>query len=166
MRLNKISINILVDEEKIPISFTIPNSLTWVGEYTISVFLRDWLKRFNKLNNGIPQEYINMASGNRDLAAEMYKEDIDALADQLAVLFLLCADTAGDKDLCIVCDQLPVLLKVPRKDDDLRCPIQILDREECHRLILFCEFHSLVRDHTTDPDFLPVLHFGHTGFFL
>lgn len=82
MRLSNISMNVLTDEEKIPVSFTIPNSFTWVGEYTISIFLRDWLQRFNELNNSVPQEYINMADGDSDIAAKMYKEDIDALADQ------------------------------------------------------------------------------------
>ena len=82
MRLNNISMNVLTDEEKVPVSFTIPDSFTWVGEYTISIFLRDWLQRFNELNNSIPQEYINMADGDSDLAEKMFEEDIDALADQ------------------------------------------------------------------------------------
>lgn len=82
MRLSNRSMNVLTDEEGIPVSFTIPNSFTWVGEYTISIFLRDWLQRFNELNNGVPQEYINMASGDTDLAAKMFEEDIEALADQ------------------------------------------------------------------------------------
>ena len=50
MKLKDISMNISVDEEETPISFSIPNFLTWVGEYTISIFLRDWLKKFNELN--------------------------------------------------------------------------------------------------------------------
>lgn len=82
MRLSNMPMNVLTDEEKVPVSFTIPNSFTWVGEYTISIFLRDWLQRFNELNNGVPQEYINMAGGDNDLAAKMFEEDIDALADQ------------------------------------------------------------------------------------
>lgn len=82
MRSSNRSMNVLTDEQEIPVSFTIPNSFTWVGEYTISIFLRDWLQRFNELNNGVPQEYINMAGGDIDLAAKMFEEDIDALADQ------------------------------------------------------------------------------------
>lgn len=90
MKLNTMSMNVLVDENKIPISFTIPNSFTWVGEYTISVFLRDWLQKFNENNNGIPQEYINMADGDDELAVEMFKEDIDALADQFDYIKKIC----------------------------------------------------------------------------
>ena len=90
MRLNNISMNVLIDEEKTPVSFMIPDSLTWVGEYTISIFLRDWLRKFNELNDGVPQEYINMAGGDSDLAAEIYKEDIDALADQFDYIKKLC----------------------------------------------------------------------------
>ena len=92
MRLNNISINVLIDEEKTPVSFTIHDYLTWVGEYTISIFLRDWLRKFNELNNGVPQEYINMADGDIDLAAKMYKEDIDALADQFDYIKKICAE--------------------------------------------------------------------------
>lgn len=82
MKLINMSMNVLTDEEGTPVSFTIPNFFTWVGEYTISIFLRDWLQRFNELNNSVPQEYINMAGGDNDLAAKMFEEDIDALADQ------------------------------------------------------------------------------------
>lgn len=90
MRLSNIPMNVLTDEEKTPVSFTIPDSFTWVGEYTISIFLRDWLKRFNELNNGVPQEYIDMAGGDSELAAQMYNEDIDALADQFDYIRKIC----------------------------------------------------------------------------
>ena len=92
MKLKDISINVLIDEEKTPVSFTIHDYLTWVGEYTISIFLRDWLRKFNELNNGVPQEYINMAGGDRYLAAKMFEEDIDALADQFDYIKKICGE--------------------------------------------------------------------------
>ena len=95
MILKNISMNVLIDEEKTPVSFTIHDYLTWVGEYTISIFLRDWLKKFNELNDGVPQEYIDMAGGDSDLAAEMYKEDIDALADQFDYIKKLCDEQSN-----------------------------------------------------------------------
>ena len=98
MKLSNMFMNFLADEENTPVSFTIPDSLTWVGEYTISIFLRDWLRKFNELNNGVPQEYINMADGDIDLAAKMYKEDIDALADQFDYIKKLC-DEQSDIEL-------------------------------------------------------------------
>lgn len=90
MKLSTMSMTVFVDENKTPISFAIPNSLTWTGEYTISVFLRDWLQKFNENNNGIPQKYIDMADGDDELAVEMFKEDIDALADQFDYIKKIC----------------------------------------------------------------------------
>ena len=90
MRLSNISMNVLTDEERTPISFMIPSFLTWNGEYSISIFLRDWLKQFNELNNGVPQEYIDMASGDTVLAAKMYEEDIDTLAAQFDYICKIC----------------------------------------------------------------------------
>ena len=92
MILKNISMNVLIDEGKIPVSFTIHDYLTWVGEYTISIFLRDWLKKFNELNNGVPQEYINIAGGDIYLAAKMFEEDIDALADQFDYIKKICGE--------------------------------------------------------------------------
>lgn len=68
-------------KDKMPIEFIIPNAFTWNGDLTISIFLRDWLRAYNELNNGVPQEYIDMANGDVELGAKYFEEDIAALAD-------------------------------------------------------------------------------------
>lgn len=73
-----LSLNVTT-EDQVPVKFNVPNSFTWSGDVTISIFLRDWLRQFNTVNNCVPPEYTEKYA-NLDLT--YFSEDIEALASQ------------------------------------------------------------------------------------
>ena len=78
--------------DAVPACFIIPSNLTWGGDYTISIFLRDWLLKFKELNNGVPNCYVKEANGDIDKAAELYNNDITDLANKFDYIVKHCDD--------------------------------------------------------------------------
>lgn len=80
-----------------PKHFDIPIDFLWDGDATISIFIRDMLKKFLEHNIDVPQEYVDLTNGNEELGFLYYMEDIE----KLIVDFDFIADHCRDTDIDI-----------------------------------------------------------------
>ena len=66
------------------------------GDATISIFIRDMLKKFLEQNINVPQEYIDLTNGSEELGFLYYMEDIERLIADFDFIADHCRDTNID----------------------------------------------------------------------